>query len=178
MPTNFSEATRVQIPAMVHLTRIGYTYYGKLTENQKGTIYDGNTNILLPVFEQQFKNLNPKHAGEWMQVLKDIRKELNDDDLGHSFYNRLKAVSPIKLHAKIIHSLWEKYSFQTPWTTSPANCHGSTAPSTTTGVPTNSISHPYAKTAPHPTPRTNSGGNSISPTWRSAHANACRTPHK
>ena len=25
----FSEATRVQKPAMVHLTRIGYTYFGK-----------------------------------------------------------------------------------------------------------------------------------------------------
>ena len=24
----FSEATRVQMPAMVHLTRIGYTYFG------------------------------------------------------------------------------------------------------------------------------------------------------
>ena len=29
----FSEATRVQIPAMVHLTRIGYSYFGKLNED-------------------------------------------------------------------------------------------------------------------------------------------------
>lgn len=29
--------------------------------------------------------------------MKDIRKELNDDDLGRGFYNRLKAVSPVKL---------------------------------------------------------------------------------
>lgn len=93
----FSEATRVQMPAMVHLTRIGYTYYGKLSEDKNGTVYDGDTNILLPVFEQQFKKLNPDHEGEWMQVLKDIRKELNDDDLGRGFYNRLKAISPVKL---------------------------------------------------------------------------------
>ncbi len=93
----FSEATRVQMPAMVHLTRIGYTYFGKLSEDKKGTVYDGDTNILLQVFEQQFKKLNPGHAGEYLQVLKDIRKELNDDDLGRGFYNRLKAVSPIKL---------------------------------------------------------------------------------
>lgn len=93
----FSEATRVQMPAMVHLTRIGYTYYGKLGEDKNGTVYDGDTNILLPIFEQQFKKLNPGHEGEWMQVLKDIRKELNDDDLGRGFYNRLKAVSPVKL---------------------------------------------------------------------------------
>ncbi len=93
----FSEATRVQMPAMVHLTRIGYTYFGKLSEDKNGTVYDGDTNILLPVFEQQFKRLNPGHEGEYLQVLKDIRKELNDDDLGRGFYNRLKAVSPVKL---------------------------------------------------------------------------------
>lgn len=93
----FSEATRVQMPAMVHLTRIGYTYFGKLSEDKNGTVYDGDTNILLPIFEQQFKRLNPEHEGEYLQVLKDIRKELNDDDLGRGFYNRLKSVSPVKL---------------------------------------------------------------------------------
>lgn len=93
----FSEATRVQMPAMVHLTRIGYTYFGKLSEDKNGTVYDGDTDILLSVFEQQFKKLNPGHEGEYLQILKDIRKELNDDDLGRGFYNRLKAVSPVKL---------------------------------------------------------------------------------
>ncbi|WP_289193214.1 type I restriction endonuclease, partial [Bacteroides acidifaciens] len=75
----------------------GYTYFGKLSEDKNGTVYDGDTNILLPIFEQQFKRLNPEHEGEYLQVLKDIRKELNDDDLGRGFYNRLKAVSPVKL---------------------------------------------------------------------------------
>ena len=93
----FSEATRVQMPAMVHLTRIGYTYWGKLSEDKKGIDYDSDTNILLPIFEQQFKKLNSGHEGEYLQILKDIRRELNDDDLGRGFYNRLKAVSPIKL---------------------------------------------------------------------------------
>ena len=93
----FSEATRVQMPAMIHLTRIGYTYFGKLSEDKNGIVYDGDTNILLSVFEQQFKKLNPGHEGEFIQVLKDIRKELNDDDLGRGFYNRLKAISPVKL---------------------------------------------------------------------------------
>ena len=104
----FSEATRVQMPAMVHLTRIGYTYFGKLSEDKNGTVYDGDTNILLPIFEQQFKRLNPEHEGEYLQVLKDIRKELNDDDLGRGFYNRLKAVSPVRLTSTIsetIHSI-------------------------------------------------------------------------
>lgn len=93
----FTEATRVQMPAMVHLTRLGYTYFGKMREEKCGTEYDGDTNILLKVFEEQFKKLNPEYEGECIQVLRDIRKELNDDDLGRGFYNRLKAVSPIKL---------------------------------------------------------------------------------
>lgn len=51
----FSEATRVQMPAMVHLTRIGYTYFGKLSEDKNGTVYDGDTNILLPVLSNSSK---------------------------------------------------------------------------------------------------------------------------
>lgn len=93
----FSEATRVQMPAMVHLTRLGYTYFGKIHESGGGTIFDGDTNILLTVFEEQFKKLNKGHEGEYLQVLKEIKKELNDDDLGRGFYNRLKSVSPIRL---------------------------------------------------------------------------------
>ena len=76
-----SEATRVQMPAMVHLTRLGYKYFGKLSEEMNGTVYDGDTNILLQVFETQFKRLNPGREGEYLQVLKDIRKELNDDEI-------------------------------------------------------------------------------------------------
>lgn len=93
----FNEATRVQMPAMVHLTRIGYTYFGKITEDMAGTIYDPDTNILINVFKEQFVKLNPEHKGEAEQVLKTIRQELDNDDLGHSFYKRLSSVSPIRL---------------------------------------------------------------------------------
>ena len=93
----FNEATRVQIPSMIHLTRIGYSYFGKLNEDMNGIIYDGDTNILLQVFEKQFKKLNPTYEGNYLQILKDIKKELNDDDLGRGFYDRLKSVSPTKL---------------------------------------------------------------------------------
>lgn len=93
----FNEATRVQMPAMVHLTRLGYKYWGRIHENEEGTVYDPDTNILLDVFKSQFKRLNPDHTDECEQTLKNIRKELNDDDLGRGFYQRLKAVSPIRL---------------------------------------------------------------------------------
>lgn len=97
MPQGFNEATRVQMPAMVHLTRLGYKYFGKISEDQTGQVYDPNTNILIQVFKEQFARLNPGHEGESLQVLKDIKQELDNDDIGHSFYKRLLLVSPIKL---------------------------------------------------------------------------------
>lgn len=97
MPKNFNEATRVQMPALVHLTRLGYTYYGKITESQAGTIYDPDTNILIDIFKERFAVLNPQKAGEADQVLRDIKIELDNDDLGRSFYKRLLAVTPTKI---------------------------------------------------------------------------------
>lgn len=93
----FNEATRVQMPAMVHLTRLGYTYFGKMTEDMAGTIFDPDTNILLDVFKRQFEKLNPEYKGEAEQTLRTIRQELDNDDLGRSFYKRLTSVSPIRL---------------------------------------------------------------------------------
>lgn len=95
--SNFNEATRVQMPGIVHLTRLGYSYFGKIHEESVGLIYDPDTNILKQVFIEQFKKLNPEHEGEAEQVLKTIRQELDNDDLGRSFYNRLVSVSPTKL---------------------------------------------------------------------------------
>ena len=95
---NWNELTRVQMPALVHLTRIGYTYFGKITEDDvaKG-VYDPDTNILVQVFKEQFAKLNPQRKGEADQVLQNIRQELDNDDIGESFYNRLRTISPVKL---------------------------------------------------------------------------------
>ena len=73
MSVGFNELTRVQMPAVVHLTRLGYTYFGKIDESMAGTIYDPDTNILIQVFKEQFAKLNPEHAGEAEQVIRDIR---------------------------------------------------------------------------------------------------------
>jgi len=94
---DFNEATRVQMPALVHLSRLGYEYFGKITEDMNGTVYDGDTNILLQVFREQFKKLNPNHEGEVEEVLINIKQELDNDDLGKSFYKKLISISPIKL---------------------------------------------------------------------------------
>ena len=96
---DFNEATRVQLTALVHLTRIGYTYYGKIPMGATG-VYDPETNILKNIFETQFKKLNPAAVANGVtpeSVLSEIRKELDDDDLGRQFYKRLTSVSPVRL---------------------------------------------------------------------------------
>lgn len=93
----FNEMTRVQMPALVHLTRLGYSYYGRLFEDMADEVYDPDTNILKDVFIAQFKKLNPDREGESEQTLKAIRQELDNDDLGKSFYARLKTTSPVRL---------------------------------------------------------------------------------
>ena len=93
----FNEMTRVQMPALVHLTRLGYTYYGRIFDDMADKVYDPDTNILKDVFISQFKKLNPDHEGEAEQTLKAIRQELDNDDLGKSFYSRLKTTSPVRL---------------------------------------------------------------------------------
>lgn len=95
--SKFNEATRVQMPAMVHLTRLGYGYIGKINEDMAGSVYDPDTNILIDVFKQQFEQLNPSAQGEFAQALRSIRQELTNDDLGKSFYKRLTTVSPVRL---------------------------------------------------------------------------------
>lgn len=93
----FNEATRVQMPALVHLLRLGYQYFGKISEDMAGTVYDPDTNILINVFLSQFEKLNPTRKGEALTILHEIRQELDNDDLGRAFYNRLTSISPIRL---------------------------------------------------------------------------------
>lgn len=85
------------MPAMVHLTRLGYNYFGKIKDDMAGSVYDPDTNILIDVFRQQFETLNPTARGEFKQILRTIRQELANDDLGKSFYKRLTTISPIRL---------------------------------------------------------------------------------
>ena len=95
--TKFNELTRVQMPAMMHLLKLGYNYYGKISKDSANKIYDSDTNILLDVFKKKFKELNPNFDGDVERVIKEIKNELDFDDLGKSFYKRLVSVSPYRL---------------------------------------------------------------------------------
>lgn len=97
MSKNFNEATRVQMPAMIHLCRLGYKFYGKIHQSSEGIKYDGQTNILLEVFRKQFAALNVGKEQDFDSVLHNIQDELNYNDLGKAFYKRLTSVSPHRL---------------------------------------------------------------------------------
>ena len=93
----FNEATRVQMPALVHLTRLGYKYIGKISEEQANVFYQPETNILIDEFKNQFTKLNPEYNGNVEEILENIKQELNNNDLGKQFYKRLTSESPTKL---------------------------------------------------------------------------------
>ncbi|GAA9891969.1 type I restriction endonuclease subunit R [Helicobacter pylori] len=81
MPHN--EITRVQVPALMHLAKLGYDF---IPTNSKPNL-DTATNILIDSFTQAFKRLNPtKNAKD---SLDEMKKRLNYNDLGKSFYEYL-----------------------------------------------------------------------------------------
>jgi type I restriction enzyme R subunit len=83
----YNEDTRVKIPAILHLTRLGYTYFS--LKNSEFTI-DADTSIITNIFTKQLKKLNPDATEDELYAeLTNIQDELNYDDLGRAFYKRL-----------------------------------------------------------------------------------------
>ncbi|GAB0002852.1 type I restriction endonuclease subunit R [Helicobacter pylori] len=81
MPHN--EITRVQVHALIHLVKLGYDF---IPTNSNPNL-DTATNILTDSFTQAFKRLNPtKNAKD---VLAEMKKRLDYNDLGKSFYEYL-----------------------------------------------------------------------------------------
>jgi type I restriction enzyme R subunit len=84
---SFNENTRVKIPALLHLTRLGYVYFSLKDKNY---LFNPETNIITNIFTQQIKMLNPEATADAIaQELQNIQEELNYDDLGRAFYDRL-----------------------------------------------------------------------------------------
>lgn len=90
----FNENTRVQVPAALHLVRLGYSYVAKIGEDE----YNPETNILTKVFLRSIKRINPELSDAEVQAkLADVIRILGNDDLGREFYNQLSSVSGTKL---------------------------------------------------------------------------------
>ncbi|RKU90292.1 type I restriction endonuclease subunit R [Helicobacter pylori] len=79
----YNEITRVQIPALMHLAKLGYNF---ISQKDKPNL-DTATNILTDSFIQAFERLNPNKNAK--DVLAEMKKRLNYDDLGKSFYEYL-----------------------------------------------------------------------------------------
>ena len=86
---DFSELTRVQIPAALHLMRMGYTYLSR--NGNEIAERDPDTNILVSVFKEQFLKFNNYLTeDDFERELANIKLELDQNDLGRSFYRRLQ----------------------------------------------------------------------------------------
>lgn len=79
----YNEITRVQVPALMHLAKLGYDFIP--TKNKPKL--DTATNILTDSFTKSFERLNPNKNAK--DVLAEMKKRLNYDDLGKSFYEYL-----------------------------------------------------------------------------------------
>lgn len=82
----FSEKTRVQVPAAVHLCRLGYKYLSHITEDD----YDASTNILTGIFKSAVQRLNPEASEQDVEsALAELISKSGNDDLGREFYKRI-----------------------------------------------------------------------------------------
>ncbi|HOY08843.1 MAG TPA: type I restriction endonuclease [Candidatus Omnitrophota bacterium] len=91
----FNENTRVKIPAILHLCRLGYQYLS-LT----GAKWDLNTNIFPDIFSSSIKSINSDknlEDSDIKKLLEDISLCLDNEDLGEAFYKLLTGTSGIKL---------------------------------------------------------------------------------
>lgn len=82
-----NENTRVQLPAILHLTRLGYHYFSL---KEHANELDKETNIFKSIFKDQFLKLNPDATEDTFErEFINIKLELNQNDLGRSFFERL-----------------------------------------------------------------------------------------
>ena len=80
-----NENSRVKIPVILHLMRLGYQYL-----SLKNQTWDTQTNIFPEIFINSLCRINPElSADDARRVLTDITLELDNEDLGKAFFERL-----------------------------------------------------------------------------------------
>lgn len=91
----FSENSRVQVPAAIHLLKLGYTYLADIDEQE----YDHNTNILKEIFVRSYMRINASQEvteQDARQKCADLIKSCGYDDLGRDFYNKVTSTSSLR----------------------------------------------------------------------------------
>ena len=89
----FNEDSRVKIPAILHLTRLGYTYLS-LKENK----WDENNNIFTDIFFESLQRINPLvEPDDILRLQEELSLMLDNEDLGRAFYDRMVERSGLRV---------------------------------------------------------------------------------
>lgn len=89
----FNEDSRVKIPAILHLIRLGYTYL-----SLKGLNWDESSNIVPSIFHKSVSALNPSATPvEIENALGQLNLLLDNEDLGKQFYEKITETSGLKI---------------------------------------------------------------------------------
>src|SRR5690606_19578196 len=88
-----NEDSRVKIPAILHLIRLGYDYL-----SLKDLTWDNSTNIFPSVFKTSIRRINPGISeSDIIKLLNDLSLILENEDLGKAFYEKLIDRSGVRL---------------------------------------------------------------------------------
>lgn len=91
--SKFNEDSRVKIPAILHLCRLGYDYISLKNAN-----WDAETNIFPEIFAESVTRINPElDPDQIARLLQDLTLLLDNEDLGKAFYDKLTSESGIRL---------------------------------------------------------------------------------
>lgn len=89
----FNENTRVKIPAILHLCRLGYRYIS-LSKAKR----DESTNIFTDIFTESILRINPEiDASEVKRTFENVSLALDNEDLGEAFSNMITSTSGVRL---------------------------------------------------------------------------------
>lgn len=81
----------VKIPAIIHATRIGYTYLS-LHGLEAGTDYDSDTNIFFEQFREALERINRREVDmpRAVYIVNQLKLSLGASDLGQAFFKLLQ----------------------------------------------------------------------------------------
>jgi type I restriction enzyme R subunit len=89
----FNENSRVKIPTILHLVRLGFDYL-----SLKNQVWDETTNIFTDIFNESIKRLNSEFTdGDVKRLYDEISLSLENEDLGKAFYEKLIATSGTRI---------------------------------------------------------------------------------
>ncbi|ARV10129.1 restriction endonuclease subunit R [Winogradskyella sp. PC-19] len=89
----FNEDSRVKLPAILHLTQLGYTYL-----SLKDSVWDEETNMFTDIFNEAIHRINPELLESDIERLyQEISLDLENEDLGKAFFDKLISRSGVNL---------------------------------------------------------------------------------